>query len=246
LGGGVHLNNRVSDLSSREREALLLLAAGHDAKSIARELGISVHSVNERLRTARRKLNVSSSRQAARLLSAELGEPHKFLGYTNSGVGSGKASGPPEAQAAARPKPGLRRPLAYFIAGAVMSTLLAAILFLSAAGPARDPQTARATVVATSPAQGSVIKPGRFLLSVTYDRPLAAQSYSFVQVSPQSYPHCEGSAVLSRDRRTYTLRCTASPGRSYEVWFNRPPYMNFRSADGVPAEPFRLRFKAAD
>jgi len=60
----------VSRLSEREREVLRLLLAGHDAKSAARSLGISVHAVNERLREARRKLGVSSSREAARILAA--------------------------------------------------------------------------------------------------------------------------------------------------------------------------------
>jgi hypothetical protein len=40
----------------------------HDAKSVARILGLSVHTINERLREARRKMAVSSSREAARLL----------------------------------------------------------------------------------------------------------------------------------------------------------------------------------
>ncbi|HWU93280.1 MAG TPA: helix-turn-helix transcriptional regulator, partial [Sphingomicrobium sp.] len=55
-------------LSDREKAVLRLLAEGHDAKSTARELGLSVHAVNERLRATRRKLGVSSSRAAARLL----------------------------------------------------------------------------------------------------------------------------------------------------------------------------------
>ena len=46
-------------LSEREKEALRLLLVGHDAKSIAGTLGLSVHTVNDRLRDARRKLGVS-------------------------------------------------------------------------------------------------------------------------------------------------------------------------------------------
>jgi len=57
--------NSVSTLTDREKETLRLLLSGHDAKSIARELGLSVHTVNERLRDARRRLHVSSSREAA-------------------------------------------------------------------------------------------------------------------------------------------------------------------------------------
>lgn len=55
-------------LSEKEKETLRLMGRGHDAKSMARDLGLSVHTINERLREARRKLSVSSSREAARLL----------------------------------------------------------------------------------------------------------------------------------------------------------------------------------
>ena len=58
----------LEQLTAKEKEALRLMARGHDAKSMANELSLSVHTVNERLRAARRKLEVTSSREAARLL----------------------------------------------------------------------------------------------------------------------------------------------------------------------------------
>ena len=67
-------------LSDREKETLRLLLGGHDAKSIARSLGLSVHTVNERLRDARRKLGVASSREAARRLrEAERDTPNLLV-----------------------------------------------------------------------------------------------------------------------------------------------------------------------
>lgn len=69
----------VGALSDKERETLRLILRGHDAKSMARELGLSVHTINERLRDARRKLHVSSSREAARrLLAVEGADPQKI------------------------------------------------------------------------------------------------------------------------------------------------------------------------
>lgn len=62
---------QATDLSEREREVLRLLLQGHDAKSIARDQGLSLHTVNERLRASRRKLGVSSSLEAPRLLGAD-------------------------------------------------------------------------------------------------------------------------------------------------------------------------------
>lgn len=68
----------LDTLTEKEKQTLRLILRGHDAKSSAQELGLSVHTVNERLRDARRKLGVTSSREAARrLLAEEGGEPPK-------------------------------------------------------------------------------------------------------------------------------------------------------------------------
>lgn len=64
-------------LTDKEREILRLLAAGHTVKSIAAQLARSEASVNERLREARRKSGVGSSRELARLL-AQKNRDEKF------------------------------------------------------------------------------------------------------------------------------------------------------------------------
>ncbi|MEN5145575.1 MULTISPECIES: DUF4019 domain-containing protein [Brevundimonas] len=70
----------ANSLTEREKEVLRLLAAGHDAKSAAAQLDLSVHTINERLRAARRKLGVSSSRAAARVLAeVEVAGPQKLV-----------------------------------------------------------------------------------------------------------------------------------------------------------------------
>ena len=72
-------------LTEKEKQTLRLVVRGYDAKSMARHLGLSVHTINERLRYARRKMEVSSSREAARLLlDREGGTPHS-LGYKDLG-----------------------------------------------------------------------------------------------------------------------------------------------------------------
>ena len=58
-------------LNEAERQVLYLLAEGHTAKSIANELGSTPAAVNERLREARRKTGVGSSRELARLLKSQ-------------------------------------------------------------------------------------------------------------------------------------------------------------------------------
>jgi DNA-binding CsgD family transcriptional regulator len=66
-------------LTEKEKQTLRLLLSGYDAKSMARYLGLSVHTINERLRDARRKLSVSSSREAARQLRDAEGVPPELF-----------------------------------------------------------------------------------------------------------------------------------------------------------------------
>lgn len=61
----------LASLSDKELEVLRLLAAGHTVKSIAARLERSEASINERLRDARRKTGVGSSRELARLVDAQ-------------------------------------------------------------------------------------------------------------------------------------------------------------------------------
>ena len=130
-----------------------------------------------------------------------------------------------------------------------MIHVAAFMIALSGAGEAASVTqavpAAQPSVVATTPALGSRIGPGPFLLSATFDRPMRDGSYSFVQVSRETYPQCNGRPTRSRDGRTFTLRCTARAGGQYEVWFNRPPYTNFKSVHGATAAPFRLTFSVA-
>lgn len=78
------MSEGLQALTDKEKETLRLIARGHDAKSTALHLGLSVHTINERLRIARRKLSVTSSREAARLLAAGDG---KAAAVTSNGLG---------------------------------------------------------------------------------------------------------------------------------------------------------------
>lgn len=67
-------DNKISAfdaLTDSELQILRMLAAGHTIKSIAASIDRSEASVNERLRDARRKCGVGSSRELARMLDAQ-------------------------------------------------------------------------------------------------------------------------------------------------------------------------------
>ncbi|OSZ70623.1 helix-turn-helix transcriptional regulator [Sphingomonas sp. IBVSS1] len=66
-----HARGGIDGLNPAEIEVLRLLAAGHTIKSIAARLGRTETAINERLRSARRKTGIGSSRELARLLEAQ-------------------------------------------------------------------------------------------------------------------------------------------------------------------------------
>ncbi|MGC1469074.1 MAG: helix-turn-helix transcriptional regulator [Sphingorhabdus sp.] len=70
----------------REKAILRLMLQGYDVKASAQELGISAYVANERLRDARRKLGVTSSREAARILAQHESGATKFSVDMFSGI----------------------------------------------------------------------------------------------------------------------------------------------------------------
>lgn len=133
-------------LTEKEKQTLRLLVSGHDAKSMARELGLSVHTVNERLRDARRKMAVSSSREAARQLrEAERDAPQslgdKHLGDAEAPFGAQTAESQPTGSAILHCR--------WLIGGTVMTFLLAAAYTLAALSGAAAPGASSAEASAT-------------------------------------------------------------------------------------------------
>lgn len=74
----------LSRLNHRQRECLRLVYRNLEAKEIARELGLSPHTVVEHLRDARRVLGASRSMHAARMLVEY--ERDNRIGYEPVGV----------------------------------------------------------------------------------------------------------------------------------------------------------------
>jgi DNA-binding CsgD family transcriptional regulator len=139
------MTDAIQALSEKEKEALRLLLGGHDAKSMAKALGLSVHTVNERLRDARRKLSVSSSKAAARLLREVEGP--QMLGDRFSG----------DAGASSRvqtldPGPARSSWPVWTMGGFAMIALFVAALAFAASEPAAQPVPASTTAVAESDA----------------------------------------------------------------------------------------------
>ena len=125
-----------ADLTDKEKATLRLMVRGHDAKSMAAQLSLSVHTINERLRAARRKLSVTSSREAARLVwEHERDDPQKPVSM-ELGDANGRQAGKDGWAAAGMPA---RRPI--LVGVLVMLTLAAAAVLLVPAAVRTDEPT---------------------------------------------------------------------------------------------------------
>lgn len=147
---------RIATLTEREKETLRLLLRGYDAKSIARQLDLSVHTINERLRDVRRKLSVASSREAARLLAeAEQADP-EYIGDEFLGVTATPAevlSAPPAGH-----RQGTAHRLAWLSGGMLVMSLLiaAAVLAMAFHGDATSSAHNAGSNITTVDASASV------------------------------------------------------------------------------------------
>ncbi|RDE06783.1 helix-turn-helix domain-containing protein [Sphingomonas aracearum] len=137
---------RLDSLTEREKQTLRLIVRGHDAKSIARSLDLSVHTINERLREARRKVGVSSSREAARMLfeAEAAGTPPTPDPLVRNEIGEAMDGSGHQEEAA--PDAGVGQPhrLSPILFGVALMALVAALLALAvlpqnAAAPAPAP-----------------------------------------------------------------------------------------------------------
>jgi len=151
-------------LTEKEKETLRLLVNGYDAKSMARCLGLSVHTVNERLRDARRKMATSSSREAARLLREVESADPELLG--DKSLGDAPGARPVEQQQAPNTATGKTRRIAWLTGGLIMSFALALYALTALSGGGTVPAAAPANSAATAPQAAAVASANSWLALV--------------------------------------------------------------------------------
>lgn len=231
------MDARVEDglrsLTEREKQTLRLIVRGHDAKSIARTLDLSVHTINERLRAARQKLAVPSSREAARMLFAAEGEGAAPKSFGSDEIGDVRDGGAMDREAAPMVGAGRwRRPS--IILGACLMTLILGLLALAAA-----PQTVPAPAApAGQSGDPAVADAARRLVSLI-DQSRWAESYQ---------------ATAASFRKLNTLEAWTAASEQVRRRFGPMVSRTLLSQEDVPAPPhgyevvkFRTRFaNAAD
>jgi DNA-binding CsgD family transcriptional regulator len=229
-------------LTEKEKETLRLLLGGHDAKSIARHLGLSVHTVNERLRDARRKMSVSSSREAARLLHQIEGRPPEFLGDMAIGGAARPATAHPYRQTAR--SDGDWRRAGWIVGGLAMTISLSLLALIALSGthvPSEAVQMAAAPVgtsiaiAPTSASEAAATDAARRFLTVL-DRDDWTASWQATHKSFQLLNTVEWWAQTSQSvrarfgkpisRELATVDFTAAPPNGYWVITFKARYSN--------------------
>ncbi|XJJ57966.1 DUF4019 domain-containing protein [Novosphingobium sp. BL-8H] len=158
-------------LTEKEKQTLRLIVRGHDAKSIARSLDLSVHTINERLRDARRKMTVSSSREAARLLLEVEGDGAvapipQSLG--DAGIGEDAARRPMDQDGTPIDGAGRESRPSWIIIGALLMTLALGLLALATLSQVDtpSPSTAAAEAPQSEAAQSEATNAARQWLAL--------------------------------------------------------------------------------
>ncbi|MBX7482608.1 LuxR C-terminal-related transcriptional regulator [Qipengyuania qiaonensis] len=134
-------DDAIARLTEKERECLDRWLSHATAKEIALDLGITHHAVEKRLKSARQKLGVASSLEAARLLAGASDYGRTVSGAPDlSAMRPGGQSGAYAAPAMGTP--GLRQGLLTVPGVILMSLLLATAISLAlTSAPAADAPT---------------------------------------------------------------------------------------------------------
>jgi RNA polymerase sigma-70 factor (ECF subfamily) len=107
-------------------------------------------------------------------------------------------------------------------------------------------ETAPPVIVKTLPQAGAAdINAGTTEIQVTFSKDMMDQSWSWSQLSDESFPKIIEKPKYLKDKRTCVLSVKLEPGKTYAIWLNSQKFGNFKDADGRPAVPYLLVFKTA-
>lgn len=99
-------------------------------------------------------------------------------------------------------------------------------------------------VVKTMPQSGDTeVDPATKEIYVTFSKPMTDGSWSWSQLSKESFPALAGKPHYLKDGKTCVLPVKLQPGKTYAIWLNSQKFRNFKDQDGQPAVPYLLVFE---
>ena len=210
-------------LTEKEKQTLRLIVRGHDAKSVARCLDLSVHTINERLRDARRKMAVSSSREAARLLLAAEGGADSPAPDLSGDTEIGADVSLPRADQEVAPIKGVERafPRSLIITGVCLMMLALGMFALLALPEAATTSSPPAPVTASATVNPAVVDAARNWLTLV-DQARWDESYR---------------ATSPAFRKLNTAKVWAATSEQVRVPLGAVISRTFLSEENLPAPP---------
>lgn len=99
-------------------------------------------------------------------------------------------------------------------------------------------------VVKTVPQAGSSdVDPKTTEIRVTFSKAMQDKSWSWVQLSEETFPGMNDKPKYLDDQRTCVLPVKLKPGKTYAIWLNTEDFQNFKDANGQAAVPYLLVFQ---
>jgi hypothetical protein len=78
---------------------------------------------------------------------------------------------------------------------------------------------------------------------VTFSKEMTDKSWSWTQISDDTYPEITGEIHYQKNKRTCVAPVKLKPGRTYVIWLNSAKFGNFKDADERSAVPYLLVFE---
>ncbi len=80
-------------------------------------------------------------------------------------------------------------------------------------------------------------------IRVTFSKDMMDKSWSWSQISEETFPKSDGEVHYDKDRRTCVLPVKLEAGKTYVIWLNSEKFGNFKDTDGHSAVPYLLVFE---
>jgi hypothetical protein len=128
-----------------------------------------------------------------------------------------------------------------------MVTIVTALVLLVGMARAEEPsvRSLPASVVKTVPESGStqVDAKATTQIKVTFSKEMMAGSWSWSQISDETFPQIVGKPRYLDDKRTCVVDVKLQPKKTYVIWLNSQKFGNFKDADGKSAVPYLMVFE---
>jgi hypothetical protein len=111
-----------------------------------------------------------------------------------------------------------------------------------------DPAELPPMVIETDPPHGDErVDPGRAVITVTFDRPMRRNGWSWVQLPGRgAHPAAGADPWFDEEGVTCTLPVNLRPGTVYAIGVNSAADLGFKGRNGAPALPFGWAFKTRE